>query len=45
MLRTQNEYRKPKKFGVGTFGLKVHRGKATKRQMCKDGIKVFIDLQ
>jgi hypothetical protein len=42
MLRTQTEYRRPT---LGAFGLKVHRSKATKRQMCKDGIKFFIDLQ
>ncbi|MDH3241762.1 MAG: hypothetical protein OEO83_13975 [Alphaproteobacteria bacterium] len=39
------KYRKPKKFGVGTFGAKVHKSKSTKKQMCADGIKFYIDLK
>jgi hypothetical protein len=39
------KYRKPKKFGVGTFGAKVHRSKNSKKLMCTNGKKFIFNLK
>lgn len=43
--RIRIKYRKPKKFGMGTFGAKVHKSKKSAKKMCTDGIKFIFNLK